>query len=75
MYINTGTQITITPSKFQAGYNTWPWSIYPNKIGNPEWYQSTPYYYTDFSRQSPYLANNLIYTNKYELNVRYSLLL
>lgn len=42
MYINSGTEITNTPSDFTAGYNTWP--IVPPKS---DWHQKVPVYYID----------------------------
>lgn len=42
MYINTGYQITNTPSQFTAGYNTWPYT--PPRS---EQYQSVPHRYID----------------------------
>lgn len=41
MYINAGSQITNTPTRVQAGYNTWPY-----QAARGSWYQPTPYYYT-----------------------------
>lgn len=46
MYINTGYQITNTPSSFTAAYNTWPYSIPRN-----QWYQHVPYRYIDHNGQ------------------------
>jgi hypothetical protein len=40
MFINTGYEITNTPSQFVAAYNTWPYQ--PPKS---EWYQHVPQYY------------------------------
>ncbi len=42
MYINTGYQITNTPSHFTAAYNTWQYSA-----PRDQWYQHVPYYYVD----------------------------
>lgn len=42
MYINTGYQITNTPTKIVAGYNTWQYNVPVRSM-----YQKTPYYYTD----------------------------
>ena len=42
MFINTGTEITNTPTVVQAGYNTWPY-----QINGPQRYQAVPRYYID----------------------------
>lgn len=42
MYINTGYQITNTPSNITAAYNTWPY-VGPRST----WYQHVPTYYID----------------------------
>lgn len=42
MYINTGTQITNTPSNFTASFNTWPYYA-----PRDQWYQHVPYRYID----------------------------
>lgn len=42
MYINTGYEITNTPSQIKAGYNTWPYTA-----PRSQWYQSNPKYYID----------------------------
>ena len=42
MYINTGTEITNTPTSIKASYNTWPYL--PPKS---EWMQHNPVYYID----------------------------
>lgn len=42
MYINTSYHITNTPNQITAAYNTWPYSL-----PQSQWYQKTPYYYTD----------------------------
>ena len=46
MYINTGYQITNTPSQITAAYNTWPYSA-----PRSEWYQHVPRYYIDHTGQ------------------------
>lgn len=46
MYINTGYQITNTPSNFTAAYNTWPFT--PPRS---QWHQSVPYRYIDHTGQ------------------------
>jgi hypothetical protein len=40
MYINTGYDITNTPSNVRAAYNTWPYV-------SSTWYQHVPTYYID----------------------------
>jgi hypothetical protein len=42
MYINTGYQITNTPTAITAAYNTWPY-LGPRST----WYQHVPAYYID----------------------------
>jgi hypothetical protein len=44
MYINTGYQITNTPSSILAAYNTWPYTVPQN-----QWYQTVPKYYIDYN--------------------------
>lgn len=42
MYINSGTQITNTPTKITAAYNTWPY-----QVPKSQRYQHLPRYYID----------------------------
>jgi hypothetical protein len=42
MYINTGYQITNTPTSIIAGHNAWQYNM-----PKSQWYQHTPYYYVD----------------------------
>jgi hypothetical protein len=44
MYINTGYEITNTPTNIVAGYNTWNYYT-------PNWYQKVPRYYRDYTGQ------------------------
>lgn len=46
MFINTGYQITNTPSQFTAGYNTWPYNV-----PRSQRYQHQPYLYIDHNGQ------------------------